>query len=52
MSIKKRKIDFYLNLPIDIKRLILKELHDGYDFSSFTDTDIEEIFKKVVEYYV
>ena len=52
MSRKKRLVNYYLSLPINIKRLILKDLHDGYDFSSYTDFDIEEIFKKVVEFYV
>lgn len=52
MSRKKRYVNFCLSLPINIKRLILKELHDNYDFSSYTDADIEEIFKKVVEFYV
>lgn len=52
MSRKKRFINSYLNLPIKIKRLILKELHDDYDFSSYTDAEIEDIFKKVVEFYV
>lgn len=49
---KKRLVNYYLSLPIKIKRLILKELHDDYDFSSYTDDEIEEIFKKVVEFYV
>lgn len=52
MSRKKRCINYYLSLPIKIKRLILKELHDGYDFSSYNDKDIEDIFKKVVDFYV
>lgn len=52
MFIKKRYINLYLSLPINIKRLILKDLHDDYDFSSYTDSEIEEIFKKVVEFYV
>lgn len=52
MSRKKRYINYYLSLPINIKRFILKELHDDYDFSSYSDKDIEEIFKKVVDFYV
>lgn len=52
MFIKKRYINLYLSLPINIKRLILKDLHYDYDFSSYTDAEIEEIFKKVVEFYV
>lgn len=52
MFIKKLFIDLYLSLPIETKRLILKGLHDDYDFSSYTDSEIEEIFKKVVEFYV
>ncbi len=52
MSRKKCIINSYLRLPIKIKRLILKEFTDGYDFSSYSDKDIEEIFKKVVEFYV
>lgn len=52
MSRKKVCINYYLSLPIDIKRSILEKLHDGYDFSSYSDSDIEEIFKKVVDFYV
>lgn len=44
--------DFYLNLPINIKRSILIKLLDQEDFSTYTDDEIEEIFKKVVEFYV
>lgn len=49
---RKKRLNYYLSLPIDIKRLLLKELHDDYDFSSYTDDEIEEIFKKVVDFYV
>lgn len=49
---RKKLINYYLSLPINIKSFILKDLHDGYDFSSYSDSDIEEIFEKVVEFYV
>ena len=52
MSRKKRLVNCYLSLPIKIKRLILKKLFDDYDFSSYTDDEIEDIFKEVVEFYV
>lgn len=49
---KEQLIHYYLSLPINIKRAILKDMLDGVDFDTYSDTDIEKIFKEVVIFYV